>query len=583
MRTQQQRPDCSKAMFGAVATALLILSTGCAPCGGPEEPPAPALQQVERPDSPAEVSLGIAARFPDSTSVFVGVRDPRAISAAYAGLRPHLLAVAGSEVGMIETDMRNTLGIDLLRPETLTEAGLAADGGFGISLIGERPVGVIVLSDARVFEERIIALLRGRPFNLDGEMERRREGNAQVIEFKRAADSTSALAVIIDAPYAFIVPRAEEAGLDSIITALVNPPANSLSASPRFQASVEAAEHYQVQLYMSPRAVAVATPQEAIANGRILAPDHVSDEAILAFMQGIGELTFGLRLGGTAIETRLVQTPDAAVITDFNAVTAATGEPGFAPLAVPDVYGFVRLTLAPQRLLDIVRSLVGDEQRASIDTMLTRESERLGVSVEEALFPALGNTALLLLTRARLLTLSRAMSSGSPGEFFSGLGVVIAYEVEDAAQVRTALQNLAQTMEERANLFEEGGATVVEFTDAQADIGNVVLTDDFLLLVPARQRSEVVEQLAGHSSDLSWIDVAGARALITEPSANGLFIDVQRVVDGPIGQVAFARLPAEVRRLLGRMSRLHSTTAARGDTLVTDVVFGFAEEPAENE
>lgn len=576
MDHQALRRDGFVRVVGAFAVMLTVaLTSACNGCGDEPIESASDAPAEARPDSPREVSLALAERVDGTTPFFVAVRDPRGLMAAYADIRPHLEAVLGGDLGMVETDLRNTLGLDLARPETLEAAGIAADGGVGISWVGEHIFYAVVISDARRFEEKIVALLQARPFSLTAEVERRRVGGAQTLTFRRTDGGDPDIVVAVHPPFAFFLPNATDPAIDEVITSLTTDRPSPLAERPEFIASVDRAEHYQVQVYASAPVLADARPEDVTAALEGITPPDVDPAETLAGFRNLGELTLGLRLSEAGLESRLTQTPSPEVAADLAAITQGDGDPGLATLAVPDVYAFVRLTLAPERMLEAVERILGEERAAELRTNMETQSERVGVSLRDALVPALGQNTMVLLTRARLLTLSRAMSNSSPGEFFSGLGVVVAFEVEDAATVRSALQGIAPAMGERANVFEDGDTLVVEFTDADADIGNLVLTDRFLLLVPARQRSEVIDQLGGVGADLSWIDVAAARNLVTAASANGMFIDVARVVDGPIGQVAFARLPAEARRLLGRIGRLYATAGVEDGVVTTDVAIRF--------
>lgn len=586
MRDPKHRGLCPSAilrhMVGVLAVSSTVVLAGCSQCGDPEAASdiAPETAGVVAPAAPDAVTLGLASHFADTTPMFITVRDPRAVSSAYRTLKPHLDAIVGSELGMVETDMRNTLGIDLLRPDTFAEAGVAPDGGFSFTVVADRVVGGVVLSDARRFEERIVPLLQASPFNYNGPVERRRVNGAQVLGFRTTNADHNNVEVVLKPPYAFFVSRAGSPGTEQIIEQVTAPGDASLANDIGFHASMESAVGYQAHVYISPEMLRQNRPEDILEIARGLAPEGATDEAVIEAIGNIGVGTIGMRLEADGIDVRWIQQPDTAVVARFNEITAGSEEPRFAPLAVPDVYAYLRLTLEPSQMLDLIRIALPESADEALSAQIATGTERLGFDVESEIVPALGNTAMVLFTRARLLTLSRAMNSGTPGEFFSGLGVVIAFEIRDRERVATALTNLAGQMEDRARVNEISGATVLEFRDAAIDIGNVVVSDHYLLVVPSRQRDEVLEQLGSETSDISWVGVASARELITSPRGNGMFIDVHRVVDGPIGQVAFARLPDEVRRLLARLSRVHATTSADETSITTDLTFSFLDADA---
>lgn len=560
----------------ALGLTIALVGAACGRCGGPDGPGATGGSAAGHPHEPAEVSLALAARFAPDTAALVVLRDPAAVADAYSDFRPHVEAVLGGDLGMIETDLRNTLGIDLARPETLDASGIDPNAGAAIGAVGEQVVGVVLLSDRGRFEERITTTLQSRPFNLRAELERRRVGDANLLVYRRASDGPPDFAVALTRNVAYLIPNPGSDALDGLVGGLVGDRAESLAATPAYQASVAAADGYHVHAFVSASAVAAQQRTALSAAVAEVAAEGANSGAIIDDVAALGDLTLALRLTASSIDLHVVQAPSPEILAEFRETTGGEGDPGFAPLVVPDVYAFARLTIASDQLYAALRDLLGDTRRAELDSKVERLRARVGMDPVAELLPAFGSDVMLLFTRARLLTLSRAMNTGSVGEFFSGLGVVVAWEVRDRATVRRALEALVPSLDGRANLFEADGRVVVEFTDAQADIGNIVLSDRFLLLVPERQRQEVLAQLTGGTADLSWCDVEAARDLVRAGSGNGLFVDVRRVVEGPIGQVAFARLPNEVRRTLGRIDRVHTTTAAVGETIVTDIGLRFA-------
>ena len=563
-----------------LAAVLALSLTACSRCGGDTEqgvdtPPAP---EFTIPDTPQELSSRAAALVPESVAFFAAVRNPRSVIEGYAGVRPHLEAVLQGDLGIVETDLRNTLGIDLERATSLETSGVSPDAGFALAVVQGRLVGLVALTDADLFHSRLVEVAQARPFDLSEPLERREIHGEPVFVFSSA--SGPELAVTYRGGFAILLPDADE-GVDEILTLALDPTDAPLSESATFVASVESAGDAHVHAFVNPATGADHRESELTGWLERNLPEGTAPSVVAERLRNAGGVTITATLGENTIDLRLIQTPRAQAIEGFADVTQAEGDPGFTALATEDVYAFVRLTLAPDRLLASIRGILNEERKASLDASVAELDALLAPETLEDLLPAMGSQAMLLFTRARLLTLSRAMNNGSPGEFFSGLGVVIAFELRDPAKARTALSRLTDLMEARATSFEDDGHLVVEFTDAQADIGNIVLTDQFALLVPARQRSEITELLAANARELSWLDVADARGLISSPVANGLFFDLQRISDGPIGQVAFARLPVQVRRLLGRTARLTASVENSETAIVTELHLRFASPATE--
>lgn len=556
---------------------LLAITASCDRCGGgtngTETGPTP-IEGVVPPNSPEEMSAAAAALLPANTPVFVAVRDPRAVTEGYAGIRPHLEAVLRGDLGMVETDLRNTLGIDLARATRLEESGVSAGAGFALTLVGDRLVGLVALSDPAVFHAKLSEVLQARPFECDAEVEEREIAGHTVHVFGKT-DRGPEIAVAYVGAFAILLPRAGQ-GIDDTISVLLEEREESLADLDSFVASTEAAAFAHVHAYFNAESLLDERGEEITDELAGLLPEGTDPAAVADRLRHSGTLTAAITLGQDLLDVQLTQVPRGEAIEGFQRVTAADADPGFVAMATDDVYAFVRFTVAPQHLFSVVRGMLNESRQASLDSSVAELGEPLGVDIVTELLPALGSQACILFTRARLLTLSRAMNNGSPGEFFSGLGVVIAFELEDPALVRTTLENLVPTMDGRATSFEDDGRLVIEFTDAQADIGNLVLTENFALLVPARQRSDIMELLDANARELGWLDVADARGLVTEATANGLHLDMRRITDGPIGQVALARLPNQVKRLLGRTTRVTVSIDGGEDAIVSDLRIRFA-------
>ena len=562
--------------------ALLALTASCSRCGGSadEGETGPAnVETVAPPNSPEAMSAAAAAMLPASTPVFIAVRDPRSVTEGYAGIRPHLEAVLRGDLGMVETDLRNTLGIDLARATRLEESGVSAGAGFAVTLIEDRLVGFVALSDPALFHTKLSEVLQSRPFECDAEVEEREIAGHTVHVFGKL-DRGPEIAVAYVGAFAVLLPRAGQ-GVDDVMSVVLAEREESLADVDAFVASTEAAQFAHVHAYFNAETLLDERGEEITAELAARLPEGTDPAAVADRLRNSGTLTAAITLGQDTLDLQLTQVPRAEAIEGFHRVTAADGDPGFVAMATEDVYAFARFTVAPEHLYGVVRGMLNESRQSALDSAAAELGEPLGVDVVSELLPALGSQACILFTRARLLTLSRAMNNGSPGEFFSGLGVVIAFELEDPPFVRTTLEGLVPTMDGRATSFEDDGRLVIEFTDAQADIGNLVVTDKFALLVPARQRSDIMELLDADARELGWLDVADARGLVTEATANGLHLDMRRITDGPIGQVAFARLPNQVKRLLARTTRLTISIEGGEDAIVSDLRIRFAAPDAE--
>lgn len=573
-------PPTWKSLATIALTAIFALgSGGCSTCGEPHEGDEDTTESEATliPETPAELSAACASLVPEGTTVFAAIRDPRAVAAGYASVRSHLEAVLQGDLGMVETDLRNTLGIDLSRATSLEDSGVSVGAGFAVAIFEGRLVGLVALSNPGLFHDRLTEIVDGRPFDFSAPVDERSVLGEPLYVF--GTERRSELALTYRGGIAVLIPNADD-GVDAFVERLLGD-GPKLGDLAEFSASTEAAGSAHAHIFVNPEALISERPEEVEAwlAGHI--PQGTDAAAVSARLRTTGPTTVSLSLEENAMDVQIIQEPRTEAVDGFGRVTAAEGDPGFAAIATEDVYAFVRLTVAPDRLLATVRDMLNEDRRAGLDSGIADIDALLVDESVEQILPAFGSQASLLFTRARLLTLSRAMNNGSPGEFFSGLGVVIAFELNDPARARSALQRLAELMSDRADTFEADGNLVVEFTDARSDIGNIVVTERFALLVPARQRSEVTDLLTADTRDLSWLDSAQARDMLTEPVANGLFLDLERISEGPIGQVAFARLPVHARRFVARIARLTMTVRNQDAAIVSDLNVRFRGEIVE--
>lgn len=563
-----------KSLVAIALTAVFALTTAaCSNCGSHTDG-VDTTSEVEVPsipDSPQALSNACAALLPEGVTVFAAIRDPRAVAAGYAGVREHFEAVLQGDLGMVETDLRNTLGIDLARASSLEDSGVSAEAGFAVAVVDGRLVGLVALSNQTLFHARLTAIVSTQPFDFDAPIDQREMGGHTTFVF--GTERRPELAVTYRDGIAILIPDAEE-GVDEFVSRLLGD-GPRLGDSPDFASSVAAAGDAHVHVFLNPDVLISERPDQVSSWLADRAPDLTDPSVISSRLQSAGPTTVSLTLEEGAIGVRIVQKPRSEAVESFDRVTAADGDPGFASIAIEDVYAFARLTIAPDRLLATVRDTLTEEGQAALDASIAEIDAVLENETVAEILPALGSQASVFLTRARLLTLSRAMNNGSPGEFFSGLGVVIAFELDDPARARSALERLAELMTDRAATFEVDSNLVVEFTDAQSDIGNIVVTDRFALLVPARQRAEVIDLLDANARELSWLDSAQARDMLTESVANGLFLDVERISEGPIGQVAFARLPVHARRFVARVARLTFSIQSEDSAIVAELHLRF--------
>jgi len=167
----------------------------------------------------------------------------------------------------------------------------------------------------------------------------------------------------------------------------------------------------------------------------------------------------------------------------------------------------------------------------------------------------------------------------APGLVATGFGIIVALQVTDRETVDRLFETIVPLLEGRAERFEDDGNTIIAFTDEDADIGNLVLTDDFLFLVPQRNRDDLLEQIASGSGSLEGVDDAAAHELVNAAATNGAFIDLRAILDGPIGAVAAPTLPDELRDALANFDEVHVRAMPGEDGIRNDLTLVFSPLP----
>ena len=529
--------------FARLLPLMCLSLAACGRCGGDASAP-------ERSESPR---LALVQHVPGDTHAIAHTGDLSIALAGYLGARDELEGIT-SDLGLLETDLTNTLGIDLRRAETLRDVGIDPERGALAFTLDDEPVVLLAASDSERLQQRMSEVLSAQPIALDATPERRALGDAELVLFRRQGAETVIAAVLVRDDHVALWPS-EPADAEAAATALLSvTPDTSLATSETFRALWS-------QRSESTPSCAWLSEQAADASG---GPAVALREAGATFAELAGVQAQGLlacfRLDDSGVGSVLTLGTSGNPVADMQVPSAP---PGFSNLFNEDSQGVVRWTLPPTVFLDVVNRASGEELAATVAPY----EQDLGISFETVVSQAFGTRGALLLTRTRAFTLRRAINSGAPGDWAAGLGIVGVVEVQQRDLTERLLRSVVSNMGEGATIFEEGELIVVEFNNAESDIGNLVLDEGHLYVLPARERSRYVEQIeSGEGATLDALRGDDAQVLVTAGSATGLYLDLTKIVDGPIGQIGLARLPDEAKR-----------AAARFDYAVLDVSFSDSE------
>lgn len=555
-----------------VATAFLSLGSGCGRCGA-DRPgrDSGSAEQVERVDP----AVGLAQLVPADAVAYVGVRNLAQLSSQFAALRPRLNALLGN-IGMIETDLRNTLGIDVARLDDLSAIGVEARDGIGLAVSGADAFVFARLSNRETFVAHVTRVAQGQPFNLAAPVEEVTVGDATILRFRRAAGDNVKLSIALRRDVAYLLgdARTDEA----LLTRLA---AVTTESSLGGQAALQAA----AARFASSIAVVWLSPEAATDLAGTLLGNGANGEAARQSLRELGTISAGLRLRADAIELETVASPTGEAGARLAATMAPSGtNPEFGRLVGNDTYMIARSSLDTTHGLATLRRILPATAVRDLDAALALVETHVGMNVETDLLPALGRNVIALATRARMLTLRRVIQSNTinPGEAASAFGLIVALDINDRAQVERFLDGMVNSLEGRAEKFTSNGYTVVGFTDQQSDIGNLVLTDRMLMLVPSRNREDLMAQLASGSATPT-LRTESASSLVSDATATGIYIDVAAVIGGPIGATLGPMVPDQVMRAIGNLDHVLIRSDLADGTLTSRMLIQLSATPAGTE
>jgi len=536
----------------------------------------------EQPDSstsPSSVAEPVAttpllARVPADVAGVLVLRDWDSVSSLYRSLRPRLETLTA--LGVIETDLRNTAGIDLQHPETLAEIGVAYPGQAAlVAPASGRSWILLALSDASRFEPHVTRVFTGQPFNLAGPVERLEGTSGLVLGFRPDEAAPVQLQIAIGASHAAFLTG--ESDLQKGLALLVSPGTPGIADSPSFQAFFSSDAPDPIVFHGTGAGL-----RSVISN---ITSGDLAELLSIEQLDAVQTLSLSVNADADSIDGRVVVGVSERAAEQFAEMTsAATEPPDFGRLTLDSTYALARFTLKSDTALQFWLNELSAERRAAVQGQLDAFSERIGMQLAGEVLPALGTSGFLMATETRMLTLRRAVQSplGEPGALFTGLGLVMGLRINDRSHIDALITRLVATSDGRATSFAEDGNTVVQFNDEQTDVGTIVLTDDFLLLVPSRDREAFLAAMNDAEAGRTF-DEPRAQAMLSEPVANGLYIDLARVLGGPLGAFLTEGVNAQTRTTLASLRDLYlsiqtTPTGLDGDFSVRFAAAGSAAE-----
>jgi hypothetical protein len=566
-----------------VPVVAVLVATALSACDGCRNEPGGVAgpRSGATPASPVEVARSLGERVPGDVPAAILVDDWSALASAWVGIRPRLASLLGG-VGMMENDLRNTLGFDPARPESLREIGIHPDGGLLLLLWGGTPVIALDLVDSAALVRHATSVLQNQPFRLRAPVRQRTEGRWAIHEFRRSEDGPVQVEVMIRDRTGLLVLQPRSITDRPLAEAFdATTAATSLSAQAGFESMLVLAADFPIVGFMHYGPVAAHAEQTVEGSDGLV---HVAEK-----LRDLGSISFGIQPSGESFHFSAAWQPIGLLAEAVETLFAnATAPSAFAPFVADGTFFVARTSVDTSALVALARSWVPPAQRGPIEEAFEGLRTERGIDVEADIVGSLGGNAMLLATRVRPLTLRRVLESRrpAPGEVASAFGLMGAFDVSDRAQLLRAIDTVVPLLEGTISRFEEDGAIVLQFTDGRFDVGTIVLLDGMLLVVPERERSAVIRRVRAGGGDVASIRDEAARALVTDSHVQGAHLDIRAVIDGPVGSALRPMLPEQANRALGTLDlitfdlrREAQHLRARGTLLFTPVVEEATAQP----
>lgn len=517
-------------------TGLLILAFGFA-AGCKKK--APAGDPIDAADTWQAKLDTLANTLPADASSALFVIDFSTALASYQGLRARISAYM-SDYASIEADLRNTLGIDPSRPQSLTNIGIDPLGGAVCSVVQNQPLCGAMLADGPTFTAHFSRVLQSQPFNLRAPLvQTELPGGGTLLRFS-SEDSAELKAAIVQTDtmgYVILRPRTES--IEGLAASLETPPAKPLRTLPAFQSLLAHTEQEAIIGWLSPLASSAAVRAVTRLGNRIPSMDNI--EGVLV----------GVKLSADAIHgwfSVQIDPNDArvrAMLTRKEGLEAVD----FSKLVTDDAYLLLRARSEPTSLMETLRATFATEV---VDTAEETVVDALGAdNVEARLTEVLGSDMLIVATRARLLTLASIARGGNldARALGDGLGLIMAYQLDDPEGAAKLLADIARERPQSLNsTTDDEGLTLWTVTAGPGASTTIFIMDGLLVAATSRQLEDATSLMrADLAPTLREISAPEGRALRTETEDIGIFIDLKRIANNAIGQIAGGSLSPSMR------------------------------------
>lgn len=526
---------------------------GCSRCGDSTDAETTAPGASERrttapspsaaPQDPAGATVALMNFVPEDASFVVTVRSYEDLFSLLPVLRSRLGPYAGI-VSQVEADLRATLGIEAFDADALRTLGLDP---VGATLLYVRDTTAFILahvSDADTFVSRLESTAErlGEPMVTESD---ERQGARRVVSYG-LDEGTQRMVLITEGRIARAAIAPADTPADALLARFDNPSGGRFTDRADLRGLLRHLESSPVVL---------------------LGETARMNEAMNTDIPNVGLLGVGLRVGEDRLTLRM-RFEDQEWPSWMMASTTA---PGFARLTTSDTYGFARGSINLAAALNRAIAQRPELDAGGLEAGLT---EQFGVSLQHGVLPTLGPGIFVSLNRMRALTLMRLIESQSVDfpRFLDALGGVVAIELRNRDALIEQLRTITAAAGGMITETPDGQHLVYTVTLAEPMLVELVVTDQFMLIVPGRQRAEVLNRLrAPGGSSMDSVRNEQARQLVTGTEATGAWIDMAAILRSPLATMAMGRAQLDAATVQGFAEDLHLRVFAADNKVAADL------------
>ncbi|MBN1944692.1 MAG: hypothetical protein JW797_03405 [Bradymonadales bacterium] len=521
----------------------LFLVSGCENgCGTRQPEPGP---ESLIPADAAGRRREFARRLPLGTPVTVMVDSFGDLAASFEAVKGRIRNIF--DLGAVESEIRNTFGVDLNRRVTFRENGIAYDAGFALALVQQHPILILFLLDPEPFLQQAQLVLRRQPFNLRAPIQTEQVGNYQIQLFARRTNLPPEVAVVTDGVIALVVTRAT--GGPSVAelarTLAGTGPEASLATNPDFELQLARFPDYSLFFYLDAVA-ASAVYQEQLA-GQL---EPLEAFALSQFNSSVLGVGAGLRIEETQLQFRGYLSVTDQVVQLATGIDSPEGTgANLSSFLSPSTIIALRVGVNPRILWNTILHFQGERGAELLRRRLRPMEELFGATIESDLTQIWSGQAAITINRVSLLTLLQGTRFTDIADALNLVAVAQLEEPERAGQI---LEGLAATEEDPYQRSTEPGVVRYACRRATPCFGQLMIGRDLLVLSADRVHRWAMARL-NESSEEQLADLAPeARELMSQTNATGFFVSFGRLL--PLATIL--NYPQVVRDFLGLVDTL---------------------------